>query len=71
LRTGGFTTLVVSGGHSATFEMLCDRLAAALAPRSARITMPGRAHAVQFVGEPFNTALESFLVGDSSGRPPA
>jgi pimeloyl-ACP methyl ester carboxylesterase len=46
---------VVSGGHHAAVERLCDRLAALVGAE--REVLPGAGHAVQDVGEPFNDLL--------------
>jgi len=50
--------LVISGGHSAAFEKVCDVLAGALGAERAVIS--GYGHAPQQSGEPFNTCLERF-----------
>jgi pimeloyl-ACP methyl ester carboxylesterase len=61
LRRAKFPTLVVSGGHNDTFEMLGDRLADALGG-SRRAVLPGAGHLVQRLGEAFNQPLEAFLL---------
>lgn len=69
LRTAGFPALVVSGGHSAAYETVCDRLAAEL--RAERAVVPGRGHAVPETGRPFNALLTAFLQRQPAGSPPA
>lgn len=62
VRSAGFATLVVSGGHNELFEMLCDVLADRLAPRSERAVLPGRRHLAHRTGAAFNDRLEAFLL---------
>jgi pimeloyl-ACP methyl ester carboxylesterase len=54
-----FPKLVVSGGHSAAFEALCDVLAEKL--DAERAILPGAGHSVQRLGEPFNELLARFV----------
>jgi pimeloyl-ACP methyl ester carboxylesterase len=54
-----FPKLVVSGGHSAAFEALCDVLEERLGAE--RAVLPGAGHSVQRLGEPFNELLTSFV----------
>jgi pimeloyl-ACP methyl ester carboxylesterase len=62
LRAAGLRTLVVSGGHSAANEMICDVIARETA--GARAVCPGAGHLVPDTGEPFNRLLEQhFLAG--------
>jgi pimeloyl-ACP methyl ester carboxylesterase len=68
LRAAGFPVLIVSGGHNETFELLCDRLADALAPQARRAVIPGRGHVVQRTGEAFNRQLEQFLLEAEDAR---
>jgi pimeloyl-ACP methyl ester carboxylesterase len=54
-----FPKLVVSGGHSAAFEAVCDVLEERLGAE--RAVLPGAGHSVQRLGEPFNELLTSFV----------
>jgi hypothetical protein len=54
-----FPKLVVSGGHSAAFEAVCDVLEERLGAQ--RAVLPGAGHAVQLLGEPFNELLAAFI----------
>ena len=54
-----FPKLVVSGGHHAAFEAVCDVLEQRLGAERAVIT--GAGHSVQRTGAPFNERLEAFL----------
>ena len=59
LSSAPFPTLVVSGGHSAAFEALCDVLEKRLGAE--RAALPGAGHSIQRLGEPFNQLLTSFV----------
>jgi pimeloyl-ACP methyl ester carboxylesterase len=61
LATAGVPMMVVSGGHSAAFEAICDVIAAATGAR--REVLTGARHSVQRAGERFNALLEDFLSG--------
>jgi pimeloyl-ACP methyl ester carboxylesterase len=52
LRAAAFPKLVVSGGHSAGFDAICDALAEQIG--AARAVVPGAGHEIQFTGEPIN-----------------
>jgi pimeloyl-ACP methyl ester carboxylesterase len=65
LSSAGFPVLVVSGGHSAAFEAVCDALARALSAE--RAVIRGRGHTVPSTGEPYNERLEAFLRAAESG----
>jgi pimeloyl-ACP methyl ester carboxylesterase len=54
-----YRKLVVSGGHSAAFDAVCDVLEERLGAE--RAVLPGAGHAVPRLGAPFNDVLESFL----------
>lgn len=55
LASAAFPKLVVSGGHSAGFDAMCDELAERIgAPRMA---IEGAGHEIQFTGGPLNDAL--------------
>ena len=50
-----FPKLVVSGGHSAGFEAICDDLADRIG--ASRKVVAGAGHEIQFTGRPINEAL--------------
>jgi len=50
-----FPKLVVSGGHSAGFDAICDDLAERIG--ASRLTIAGASHEIQFAGPPLNEAL--------------
>lgn len=54
-----FPMLVVSGGHSAAFDAVCDVLQEHLGAH--RAALPGAGHSVPRLGEPFNALVESFV----------
>ncbi|MGH3008930.1 MAG: alpha/beta fold hydrolase [Gaiellaceae bacterium] len=58
-----FPKLVVSGGHAAAFEAVCDVLEEKLGAE--RAVLPGAGHAVQRLGEPFNAVLADFVTRSS------
>jgi len=60
-----FPKLVVSGGHSAAFDAVCDVLEERLGAE--RAVLPGAGHSVQRLGEPFNELLASFVEGAEPG----
>jgi pimeloyl-ACP methyl ester carboxylesterase len=64
LRGGAFPKLVLSGGHSAVFEAVCDSAARQLGAR--RETVSGRGHTVPACGRPYNELLHAFL-GEAEG----
>ena len=55
LASATFPKLVVSGGHSAGFEAICDDLSERIGAR--RAVVEGAGHEVQFTGPPLNAAL--------------
>jgi len=59
LARAPFPKLVVSGGHSAAFEAVCDVLEHRL--RAERAVLPGAGHSVQRLGGPFNALLTDFV----------
>jgi pimeloyl-ACP methyl ester carboxylesterase len=59
LAPAPFPKLVVSGGHSAAFEALCDVLEQGLGAE--RAMLPGAGHSVQRLGAPFNELLADFV----------
>jgi pimeloyl-ACP methyl ester carboxylesterase len=65
LASADFPVLVLSGGHSAAFEAVCDALAEALSAE--RTVIPGRGHTVPSTGLPYNERLEEFLSAAEGG----
>jgi pimeloyl-ACP methyl ester carboxylesterase len=59
LACASFPKLVVSGGHSPTFEAVCNVLEEGLGAE--RAVLPGAGHSVQRLGEPFNELLADFV----------
>lgn len=59
LKAAPFPKLHVSGGHSAAYEAITDRLAQRLGGE--RVTVPGGGHLPQQTGQPFNDVLVRFL----------
>jgi len=59
LARAQFPKLVVSGGHSAAFEAVCDVLTERLGAE--RAVLPGAGHSVQRLGEPINELLAGFV----------
>ena len=55
LASATFPKLVVSGGHSAGFDAMCDDLAAKIG--ASRLVVEGAGHEIQFTGPPINEAL--------------
>ncbi len=55
LAAAPFPKLVVSGGHSAGFDAICDVLSERIG--ASRATIEGAGHEVQFTGKPLNDAL--------------
>ena len=55
LATGAFPKLVVSGGHSAGFDAICDDLAQRIG--ASRDVAAGCGHEIQFTGKPVNDLL--------------
>jgi len=55
LAVATFPKLVVSGGHSAGFDAICDDLAERIG--ASRAVVAGAGHEVQFTGPPLNTLL--------------
>src|SRR5205085_1130219 len=54
-----FPKLVVSGGHSAAFEAVCDVVAERIGAE--RAVVAGRGHTIPSAGEAYNAHLEKFL----------
>jgi pimeloyl-ACP methyl ester carboxylesterase len=55
LVKASFPKLVVSGGHSAGFDAICDDLAKKI--DASRLVVVGAGHEIQFAGRPLNEAL--------------
>jgi len=55
LASAAFPKLVVSGGHSAGFDVMCDDLAERIG--ASRMEIKGAGHEIQFTGGPINDAL--------------
>jgi len=65
LASAAFPKLVVSGGHSAGFDAICDDLAKRTG--ASRMVVEGAGHEVQFTGRPINEALLALWRTASSG----
>lgn len=59
LARAAFDKLVISGGHSAVFEHVCDVLAGRIGAE--RAVIRGRGHTIPTVGGAYNERLEQFL----------
>jgi len=59
LARAPFPKLVISGGHSRAFELVCDVVAERTGAR--RATVSGRGHTIPGTGAPYNEMLEQFL----------
>ena len=55
LASAAFPKLVVSGGHSAGFDAICDALTERIG--ASRMAIAGAGHEIQFTGAPLNDAL--------------
>jgi len=55
LASAAFPKVVVSGGHSAGFDAICDDLAERIG--GSRMVVEGAGHEIQFAGPPLNEAL--------------
>jgi len=71
VRRGPFPKLVVSGGHHAAFDAVCDVLEREL--DADRAVVPGGGHSVPRTGDPFNRVLTGFVErrGPARGQTPA
>jgi pimeloyl-ACP methyl ester carboxylesterase len=71
LAAAPWPKLVVSGGHSAGFDAICDDVATRIGAR--RLAVAGAGHEVQFTGPPLNDALLALwrTVAPPSTRPAA
>lgn len=59
LADAPFPKLIVSGGHAAAFDAVCDVLERELGGE--RAVIAGAGHSVQQTGDPFNRRIEAFL----------
>ena len=59
-----FPKLVVSGGHSAGFDAICDAVAERIG--ASRLVVTGAGHEIQFAGAPLNEVLLALWRGVSS-----
>jgi pimeloyl-ACP methyl ester carboxylesterase len=66
LAAATFPKLVVSGGHSAGFDAICDDLAQRIG--AARAVAAGAGHEVQFTGGPLNELLLALWRGTNPRR---
>lgn len=62
LAETSFPKLVVSGGHSALFDGVCDVLEVRLSAQ--RIVLAGAGHSIPTLGAPVNEALATFWTAD-------
>lgn len=63
LKSAAFPKLVVSGGHSVGFDVMCDELAERIG--ASRMAIAGAGHEIQFTGGPLNEALLTLWRGVS------
>jgi pimeloyl-ACP methyl ester carboxylesterase len=59
LAAADFPKLVISGGHSPEWELVCDRLAERIGAE--RAVIEGRLHTIPSVGPAYNACLHNFL----------
>ena len=64
LAAAPFPKLVVSGGHSAGFDAICDDLAERIG--ASRTVVEGAGHEIQFTGPPINEELLALWQGAGS-----
>jgi pimeloyl-ACP methyl ester carboxylesterase len=71
LAPAAFPKVVVSGGHSAGFDAICDDLAERIG--ASRTVVEGAGHEIQFTGRPLNEALLALwrTAPSGSARPPS
>ena len=67
LAAASFPKLVISGGHSPVFEIVCDRLAERI--NAERKIVAGRGHTIPTVGDQYNSLVEGFLSAAESSAP--
>ncbi len=68
VASAAFPKLVVSGGHSAGFDAICDEVAERIG--ASRMVIEGAGHEIQFTGGPLNEALRTLwrAAGSSSAK---
>lgn len=66
LAAGDFPVLIISGGHSRAFDIVCDALAERLGAE--RAVIPGRGHTIPSTGAPYNERLAAHLSTAEAGR---
>ena len=59
LAAAEYPKLVVSGGHNAAFDAVCDVLEERLP--AYRAVLPGAGHSIPRLGDAFNSLLEAFV----------
>ncbi|MDF0673476.1 MAG: hypothetical protein P0120_03890 [Nitrospira sp.] len=64
LAAATFPKLVISGGHSAGFDAICDELAEHIG--ASRAVAAGAGHEIQFTGGPLNELLLALWCGANS-----
>jgi pimeloyl-ACP methyl ester carboxylesterase len=67
LAPAPFPKLVVSGGHSAGFDAICDDLAESIG--AFRMVVEGAGHEIQFTGPALNEALRALWGSSGSASP--
>ena len=65
LAAASYPKLVISGGHSAAFEAVCDTLADAIGAERALIA--GRGHTIPSVGDAYNARVHEFMASAGLG----
>ncbi len=63
VAAASYPKLVVSGGHSAGFDAVCDEMAERIG--ASRMVVEGAGHEIQFTGAPLNEALLALWRGAS------
>jgi pimeloyl-ACP methyl ester carboxylesterase len=66
LAAAGFPKLVISGGHSPEWELVCDTLAERIGAE--RAVIEGRMHTIPSVGVAYNERVEEFWLRAEAGR---
>jgi hypothetical protein len=66
LAAAPFPSLVLSGGHSDAFEVVCDTIAQGIGAE--RVVIPGRGHTIPATGAAYNERVERFLRAASAAR---
>lgn len=68
LARAPFPKLVISGGHSTTFEVVCDVLAERIGAE--RAVLAGRGHTIPSIGRAYNAMVHDFLTrADATAKP--